>query len=64
MTTDNNDVKVVVTALDEKHAQQAIKDGHDLGWKLMSFDMTSTRPVIVFERPRKQGERQTFEIKE
>lgn len=63
MTT-NNDIKVVVTALDVEGAQQAIKDGHDLGWKLMSFDMTPVRPVIVFERPRKQGERQTFEIKE
>ena len=60
----SNDVKVVVTALNVEGAQQAIRDGLDLGWKLMNFDMTQTRPVIVFERPRKQGEHQTFEIKE
>jgi hypothetical protein len=60
----SNDIKVVVTALDAEGAQQAIRDGIDLGWKLMSFDMTQVRPVIVFERPRKHGEHQTFDIKE
>ena len=63
MTT-RDDVKVVVTVMDANKAQQALKDGYDLGWKLMSFDFTQDRPVIVFERPRKLGERQTFEIKE
>lgn len=62
--TDNNDIRVVVTTLDMQQAQQAIRDGHDLGWKLMSFDMTQFRPVVIFERQRKSGERQTFEIKE
>jgi hypothetical protein len=62
--TDNNDIRVVVTTLDMQQAQQAIRDGYDLGWKLMSFDMTQFRPVVIFERPRKSGERQTFEIKE
>lgn len=61
---DNNDIRVVVTTLDTQQAQQAIKDGHDLGWRLMSFDMTQFRPVVIFERPRKTGEQQTFEIKE
>jgi hypothetical protein len=60
----SNDIKVVVTALDVEGAQQAIRDGIDLGWKLMSFDMTTFRPVIVFQRPRKQSEHHNFEIKE
>lgn len=45
-------IQVVVTANDIPYAQQAIRDGLDMGWTLMAFDMTQERPVVVFERPR------------
>jgi hypothetical protein len=45
-------IQVVVTATDVEAAQQAIRDGYDMGWTLVGFDMTLPRPVIAFERPR------------
>jgi hypothetical protein len=47
---------VVVTATSVATAQQAIRDGHDMGWTLVAFDMTLPRPVIAFERPRSSKE--------
>lgn len=49
-------VQVVVTATSVATAQQAIRDGHDMGWTLVAFDMTLPRPVIAFERPRSSKE--------
>lgn len=47
-----NPIQIVVTASDLANAQQAIKDGADLGWLLMGFDMTLERPIVVFQRER------------
>jgi hypothetical protein len=32
--------------------QEALKQGFSLGWKLISFDATLPKPVVVFERER------------
>jgi hypothetical protein len=37
---------VAETAAD---AQKAIKEGTDKGWKLLGFDMTLPKPVVVFQ---------------